>query len=104
MNRLGVAIPYLLPVADFNWGIFIPRVAIALMVLVFSLTWCAWLWFIVCRPRLWAAWVRREHDVMRKWGLPARWSEVIFRLQTGWLMPSVIFLTVCLAICALHLL
>lgn len=74
------------------------------MVLVIALAWCSWLWFIVCRPREWAAWVQREHDAMRRMGLPARWSAIMYRIQTSWIMPAVIFLTTCLAICVLHLL
>jgi hypothetical protein len=104
MDRLRVAIPYLLAVAEFDWGIFIPRVAVATMVLILALTWSAWLWFIVCRREKWAAWVQREHDAMRRLGLPQRWSGIIFRLQTGWFMPTVIFVTTVLSICVLHLL
>lgn len=89
---------------EFNWALFIPRVAVALMMFIFVLAWLAWFWFIVCRPQQWSTWVQREHEVMRRLGLPPRWSATMFRLQTGWFMPAVIFGTTCLAICVLHLL
>jgi hypothetical protein len=72
---------------------------LATIVFVFTITWCVWLWVIMCCPKRWALWVDNEHAIMARMGLiPTRWFPIMRRLQTGFFMKGVIALTIVIAL------
>jgi hypothetical protein len=90
-------------VVTINWALFLVHVLVATALLIFTITWAYWLWFLVCRPARWEAWVKREHAAMKALGLPDRVSRVMYSWQVGWPMRVIVAVTILFSLVVLHL-
>ena len=66
---------------------------------VFIIVWAVWLWAMICLPQWWAAVVDKEHALLLKLGLlPLRFAPRIRQMETGWVLKTVVALTIVVAL------
>jgi hypothetical protein len=78
---------------------FCEHVAFLTAITVFIIAWAVWLWAMICLPKWWAAIVDKEHALLLKLGLlPLRFAPRIRNFETGWVLKSVVGLTILVAL------